>query len=83
MPYSAGAPSRAIVPLAIVPPISVVTSAFRPVGNAGRKNPPRKNPSEEIAAGLDFRRIGRKPGRLPVHRSGIPPFIYVAKVKVK
>jgi len=42
-----------------------------------------ENASEEIAAGRDFRKFGRKPGRVPANRSGIPPFIYGAKVKVK
>jgi hypothetical protein len=35
------------------------------------------------AAGRDSQRFEREPGRLPANRSGIPPFIYAAKVKVK
>jgi hypothetical protein len=53
------------------------------IQDAGRQNPPRRVLSEQIAAGRDFRKFGRKPGRLPANRSGIPPFIYAAKVKVK
>jgi hypothetical protein len=53
------------------------------VTSAGRQNPPRRTLSEEIAAGRDSQKFERKSGRLPANRSGILPFIYVAKVKVK
>src|ERR1700730_7850184 len=50
MPYSAGAPSRAIVPLAMLfpPKLPYCKMASLAIQDAGRQNPPRRTPRKKL-----------------------------------
>jgi len=63
--------------------VSVLKLAFVPIQNAGRHNPPRNSSTEEYATGRDFLKNWEKTGPGPSEQVRNPPFIYVAKSKVK
>src|ERR1700676_4112776 len=86
MPYSAGAPSRAIVPLAMLsPPKSASLKLTRHSPHAGCRQAdfPREGPPGGLSPRPQFPEIFVKTKPAPSCRTGIPPVIYAAKVKVK
>jgi hypothetical protein len=69
MPYSAGAPSRAMVPLAILFPLNFLASLeFLLWVNAGRHNPPKRGPSEKMPQAAIFSEMGEN--RAGPHQTG-------------